>query len=173
MRRKVVEFDETDHVEAGEKAPDFTRPLVTQEFWEDVPLSDLLADGPVLLLFHPMDRSFPTTYVYNELDARSILPGPAQVVGVTISTPYDHADTIEERGIEAARGLYSDPKNEVAAAYGVVHDLDGMAGIEEPRLSLFLLEPDRTVAWAWVAEAWPEFPDYDGLEDALDALEDA
>lgn len=170
MRRKVVEFDETDHVEAGEQAPDFTRPLVTDAFWEDVALSDLLDDGPVLLVFHPMDGSFPTTYVYNELKDRSILEGPAQVVGVTISTPYDHSRTIEERGLESMGGLYADPKNDVAAEYGIVHDLDDMEGVEEPRLSLYLVEPDRTVSWAWVAEAWPEFPDYDGLEDALAAL---
>ena len=170
MRRKVVEFEPTDHVEVGDRAPDFTRPLVTEEFWEDVALADLLEDGPVLLVFHPMDGSFPTTYVYNELLDRSILEGPTQVVGVTISTPDDHARTIEDRGIEAARGLYSDPANEVARDYGVVHDLDGMTGIEEPRLSLFLIEPDRTVSFAWVAEAWPEFPDYDGLEDALASL---
>lgn len=167
MRRKVVDLGPTDHVEAGEQAPDFTRPLVTTALWEDVALSALLEEGPVLLLFHPMDGSFPTIYVYNELLDRGVLEGPAQVVGITISTPYDHADTIEQRGIEAARGLYSDPANGVAETYGVTHDLDGMTGLEEPRLSLFLVEPDGTVAWTWVAEAWPEFPDYDGLEEAL------
>ncbi len=170
MRRKVTELEETDHVEEGETAPDFTRPLVTAELWEDVALSDLLADGPVLLLFHPMDGAFPTTYVYNALKDRSILDGPAQVVGVTISTPYDHQKTIERRGIEAARGLYSDPTNAIADTYGVAHDLDGMEGIAEPRLALFLIDEDRTVSFTWVAEAWPQFPDYDALEDALSAL---
>ncbi|MFB6109255.1 MAG: redoxin domain-containing protein [Halodesulfurarchaeum sp.] len=170
MRRKVTELPETDHVAEGDRAPDFTRPLVTPEFWEDVALTDLLEDGPVLLVFHPMDRAFPTTYVYNALADRSILAGPAQVVGLTISTPYDHARTIEDRGIEAARGLFSDPKNEVAEEWGLAHDLDGMEGISEPRLALYLIEPDRTVAFAWVAESWPQFPDYDALEDALDAL---
>lgn len=170
MRRKVTELPPTDHVKAGEEAPDFTRPLVTAEFWEDVALTDLLEDGPVLLLFHPMDRAFPTTYVYNELKDRAIVDGPAQVVGITISTPYDHARTIEDRGIETIRGLYADPKNDVAAEYGVTHDLDGMTDIEEPRLALFLVEADGTVAFDWVAEAWPQFPDYDALEDALAEL---
>ena len=170
MRRKVVELEPTDHVTEGEQAPDFTRPLVDTAFWEDVALSDVLEDGPVLLVFHPMDGAFPTTYVYNELKARSILDSKAQVVGLTISTPYDHARTIEDRGIESIRGLYSDPSNEIAAKYGVTHDLDGMEGLEEPRLALFLIEPDRTVSFTWVADAWPQFPDYDALEDALDAL---
>lgn len=170
MRRKVVELDETDHVAVGGKAPDFTRPLVNTEFWEDVPLSDLLEEGPVLLFFHPMDGAFPTTYVYNELKDRSILESAVQVVGLTISTPYDHAQTIEDEGIESVSGLYSDPTNEIAAKYGVTHDLDGMEGVEEPRLAFFLIEPDQTVAFTWVADAWPQFPDYDALEDALDDL---
>lgn len=170
MRRKVTEFEPTDHVKTGDLAPDFTRPLVTTEFWEDVALTDLLEAGPVLLTFHPMDGAFPTTYVFNEFLARSIPDSQAQVVGITISTPYEHAHTIEDRGIESFRGLYSDPKNDVAAQYGVTHDLDGMAGVEEPRLSIFLIDNDRTVAFSWVAEAWPQFPDYDALEDALAEL---
>jgi len=42
-----------------------------------------------------------------------------------------------------------------------------MAGVSEPRPAVFLVEPDRTVAYAWVAEEWPEFPDYDAVEAAL------
>lgn len=169
MRLKVTELGPADHVEEGETAPDFTRPLVNHEFWEDVSLSDLLRDGPVLLVFHPMDGSFPTTYIYNELLDREI-GEDVQVVGISISTPYEHATTIEDRGIEHYRGIFSDPKNEVGREYGIEHSLDGMTGIEEPRPSLFLVDEDRTVTFAWVAEAWPEFPDYDALEDALEEL---
>ena len=46
---EVVELGAADHPEEGETAPDFTRPLVNDEFWEDVSLSELCAesDGPV------------------------------------------------------------------------------------------------------------------------------
>lgn len=170
MRLKVTELGPADHVETGETAPNFTRPLVNEEFWEDVSLEDLLVDGPVLLLFHPMDGAFPTTYIYNELLDREISQYPAQVVGLSISTPYEHKTLIAERGIEHYRGVFSDPGNDVAEAYGIEHTLDGMAGIETPRPSLFLIDEDRTIQFAWVAEAWPEFPDYDALEDALETL---
>ena len=59
----VVNLPETDAIEDGETAPDFTRPLVTAEYWEDRALSELAAEGPVLLVFHPMDGSFPATYI--------------------------------------------------------------------------------------------------------------
>ncbi|MFB6113267.1 MAG: redoxin domain-containing protein [Halodesulfurarchaeum sp.] len=169
MRLKVTELGPTDHVETGETAPNFTRPLVNHEFWEDVSLEDVLEDGPVLLVFHPMDGSFPTTYIYNELLDRDIGES-IQVAGLSISTPYEHSTVIEERGIEHYRGIFSDPKNEVAREYGIEHSLDGMTGIEEPRPSLFVVDGDRTVLFAWVAESWPEFPDYDALEAALEDL---
>lgn len=170
MRLKVTRLGPTDHVEEGETAPDFTRPLVNHEFWEDVALSDLLEAGPVLLVFHPMDGSFPTTYIYNELLDREIDQYDAQVVGLSISTPYEHKDLIRDRGIEHYRGVYADPKNEIAELYGIAMEMDGMAGIEEPRPALFLIDEDQTVQFTWVAEAWPKFPDYDALEDALGEL---
>jgi len=166
-----VEFEVTDlppaeNPEVGETAPDFTRPLVNAEFWEDASLRDLLEDGPVLLVFHPMDGAFPATYVWNELTDRDF--DGVQVVGVSISTPYEHERTIVERGLdECGYRLFSDPTNAVAERYGIVHDLDGMTGISEPRPAVFLVEPDRTVAYAWVADEWPAFPDYDDVERAV------
>ncbi|WP_435099081.1 redoxin domain-containing protein [Halarchaeum sp. P4] len=168
MEFDVTELPEADHPEADETAPDFTRPLVNAEFWEDTALSDLTAEGPLLLVFHPMDGAFPTTYIWNELLERDL---DVEAVGVSISTPYEHKTTIEERGLdEAGYRLFSDPQNGVAEEYGISHDLDGMAGVSEPRPALFLLEEDRTVAYAWVAEEWPDFPDYDELERAVAEL---
>ncbi|MFB6161759.1 MAG: redoxin domain-containing protein [Haloferacaceae archaeon] len=165
----VVDLPETDHVDVGDRAPDFTRPLVGAEFWEDVALDDLTDGGPVLLVFYPMDGSFPATYIWNELRDRA-LGEHATVVGCSISTPYEHATLIEERGMDYR--LFSDPANGVAEAYGVAHDLDGMAGVSEPRPAVFLLDRDRRVEYAWVASEWPAFPDYDAVEDALAALDD-
>jgi len=164
----VVDLPETDAVGTGETAPDFTRPLVTAEYWEDRALSELLAEGPVLLVFHPMDGSFPATYVWQEITERDWDTG-AQVVGLSVSTPYAHEDLIRERGL-AEYALFSDPGNGVAEAYGIAHDLDGMAGIEEPRPAVYLVEADRTVAYAWVADQWPAFPEYDAIEAALSDL---
>ena len=163
----VVELESSDHPEAGDQAPDFTRPLVNEEFWEDVSLSDLTEDGPVVLVFHPMDGAFPATYVWNEIRDRGWTDG-IEVVGLSISTPYEHKTLIEERGIDAR--LFSDPQNGVAEKYEIVNDLDGMAGVAEPRPAAFVISGDQTVEYAWVAEEWPEFPEYDDIEAAIDAL---
>ncbi|MCL7416236.1 MAG: redoxin domain-containing protein [Halalkalicoccus sp.] len=163
----VVELGPADHPVAGETAPDFTRPLVNREFWEDVSLSELTDEGAVLLVFTPMDGAFPATYVWNEIRDRS-WGESVTVVGLSISTPYEHMDLLEERGIDHA--LFSDPGADVAREYGIDHDLDGMSGISEPRPAVFLLGENRIVEYAWVAEEWPDFPPYDEIEDAIESL---
>jgi peroxiredoxin len=163
----VVELDATDHPEAGDEAPDFVRPLVGREFWEDVALSDLTQEGPVVLVFHPMDGAFPATYVWNEIRDRG-WTDRIEVVGLSVSSPYEHKTLIEEREIDAR--LFSDPQNGVAEQYDIANDLDGMAGVAEPRPAVFVIDGERTVEYAWVAEEWPAFPEYDDIEAAIDSL---
>ena len=43
---EVVELPDSDHPTEGETAPDFTRPLVNEEYWEDASLSAVTAEGP-------------------------------------------------------------------------------------------------------------------------------
>jgi peroxiredoxin len=164
---EVVELPETDHVEEGDTAPDFTRPLVNDEFWEDVSLSELTEEGRVLLVFYTMDGAFPATYMWNEIRDRDWDDDhDITIVGLSVSDPYAHKQLIHERGMDYR--LFSDPQNGVAEEYGIVNDLDGMAGVSEPRPAVFLLDEDRTVEYAWVAAEWPDFPDYDEIEDALE-----
>ncbi|MCT9094735.1 redoxin domain-containing protein [Haloarchaeobius sp. HME9146] len=163
----VVDLPEADHVAEGDEAPDFTRPLVNEEYWADASLSDLTEEGPVLLVFYTMDGAFPATYIWNEIRDREWGERfDAQVVGVSISDPYAHKQLIEERGMDY--DLFSDPGNGVGKAYGIENPLDGMAGISEPRPAVFLVDADRTVEYAWVAQQWPDFPDYDAVEAALE-----
>jgi len=159
----VVELGESDHPEEGETAPDFTRPLVGDEYWEETTLSDL--EPPVCLVFHPMDGSFPSTYIWTELRDRGFDDLGATVVGLSISTPYAHKRFIEDHDL-AGTGFrfFADPANGVGTAYGIAHDLDGMAGIAEPRPATFVLDDGLTVRYAWAAREWPEFPNYDALE---------
>ncbi|PSP80736.1 peroxiredoxin [Halobacteriales archaeon QS_4_69_225] len=164
----VVELGPADAPPVGETAPDFTRPLVDDEYWEDVALSELTDDGPVVLVFHTMDGDFPATYIWQAIRDRGWDDYDAEVVGLSVSTPYEHSRFLEEWDI--AFRLFSDPQNGVAEAYGVVHDLDGMTGVAEPRPAVFVVDGDRTIREAWVSTEWPEFPPYDDLEAAIEAL---
>ena len=164
----VVSLPETDHVAEGDTAPDFTRPLVNPEYWEDRALSDVV-EGPTLLVFHPMDGAFQGTYLYNTIDDHA-WADDVDVVGLSISTPYAHKRLLADRG-DGVR-IFSDPGAGVIEEYGVAHDIDGMTGITESRPAVFLLDGDRTVEYAWVASEHPEFPDAEAIDDAVDRLAD-
>ncbi|GAB3701495.1 thioredoxin domain-containing protein [Halorubrum pallidum] len=164
----VVSLPETDHVAEGETAPDFTRPLVDEEYWEDRSL-DSAVDGPTLLVFHPMNGAFQATYLYNTIDEEG-WADDLDVVGLSVSTPYAHKRLLAERA-EGVR-IFSDPGAAVIEEYGLAHDIDGMTGITETRPAVFLLDADRTVEFAWVASEHPEFPDAEAIDDAIDRLID-
>lgn len=164
---EVKEFKETDYPHVGEIAPDFTRPLVNDEYWKDVALSELTADGPVLLVFHSMDGAFPGTYIWQEITNRAWNDRyDITLAGLSISTPNEHKEFIQRRGIDCR--LFSDPQNGVTETYDLVNDLDGMTGVSEARPAVFLLDEDRVVEYVWAADRWPELPDYDGIEAALE-----
>jgi peroxiredoxin len=164
----VVALPESDHVAEGDVAPDFTRPLVNAEYWEDRALSDVVS-GPTLLVFHPMDGAFQGTYLYNTIDDHG-WADDLDVLGLSISTPYAHKRLLADRG-DGVR-IFSDPGAGVIEEYGVAHDIDGMSGITESRPAVFLLDGDRTVEYAWVASEHPEFPDAEAIDDAVDRLID-
>ncbi len=164
----VVDLGPTDHPTTGDEAPDFERPLVGAEYWADTALSELTDEGPVILLCHPMDGAAPTTYLWNEVGARDWSEYDLSIVGLSISDPYTHRRLIDERDID--HRLFSDPSNRVAVQYDVVNDLDGMAGVTEPRPAVFGIDRDRTVTFAWVAQEWPAYPDFDAVESAIEDL---
>ena len=161
----VVDLGPADAPAPGDEAPDFTRPLVTDELWEDRSLADLAGEGRTILVFTPMIGSFVGKYVYDELLDRGWADRDERVVGVTASTPYGVSRFLD--GGEYPFAIFADPGNDVATAYGIAHDLDGMAGVSEPRLAFVAIDDELTVEATWVATEWPEFPEYDDLEDRL------
>lgn len=163
----VVELPETDHVDVGDVAPNFTRPLVTADYWEDVTLSDFTDDGPVLLVCYPMDGTGIAKSTWITIRDRGWgIDDGLTVVGLSISSPYEHTSFIDRHRLPYA--LFSDPSNQIAETYGIVHDHHGMTGIRGARSAFYLFDSDRTVVYAWVASEWPEDRPYDDVAAAID-----
>lgn len=161
----VVELPATDHLDKGDTAPDFTRPLVNSDFWEDASLSTLVADTSVLLFAYPMDGTGQAKGNWIKIRNRNWGRDDLTVVGISISTPYEHKTLIDRHDLPYE--LFSDPGAGVAEAYGIVHDYDGMSGIRGHRPSFFLIDADRRVEYAWVASRWPaEYP-FQEVEDKI------
>ena len=155
---EITDLPPCDPPAEGDEAPDFVRPLVNDEYWEDAALSDVV---PALVVFYPMNGSFPATYIWQEVEERG-WDEQETVVGVTASTPYSHKRFLDERDVDAR--LFADPSNAVAREWGIAHELDGMNGVEEPRPAVFYVDADLGVEYAWVADEYPGFPPYDEID---------
>jgi peroxiredoxin len=163
----VTPLPPADPPAVGEPAPEFRLPLVTDEYWRDVSLSELVAERPTLLVFSSMDGTGYATYTWIELRERGIGGENLGVAGVSVSTPYEHHAFIREHDLPYP--LFSDPGNVAGERYGLARGHDGMANLEEPHPALVLVDGEQVVRYAWVAEEWPEFPDWDRLEQELAA----
>jgi peroxiredoxin len=152
--------------DVGVKAPDFELPATTQE---KIRLSTQLQQGPVLLLFYPLDWSPVCT---NELcglrdGLREYHSLGVQVLGISVDSIFSHKAFAEKLGI--AFPLLSDFNKEVCRAYGAVHDeVLGLKGIA--KRSAFLIDRQGIIRYRWVSEELGVLPDFKAIQAACAAL---
>jgi peroxiredoxin len=140
-------------LEVGEDAPEFTAPLVHPDGSnEDVPFSMLLDDGPVLLVFYTVDFSpdcVDEWCAFRDFDWFTTSDA-VQVVGISKSRPFLHRRFIDH--LDLGFPLYADRDLAVAEAFDVRYRAFKL--FERARRSCFLVTPDRTVQYRWLAEHW-------------------
>lgn len=152
----------TDPVAAGEPAPGFTLPAGPDETLS----LDELRGRPAVLVFYPGDWS---PVCSDQLDLyQAVLPRfeerGARLVGISVDSVWSHAAFADHRGLEFPLLADFEPKGEVARAYGVYRDDDGIA-----ERALFVLDPEGAVRWSHVSP--PDVvPGADGILEALDDL---
>jgi peroxiredoxin len=137
----------------GARAPDFTAPLVQPGGGtEDVALSTLLEEKPVLLSFYTVDFSPDCISEWCSFrDFEWFASGDAvQVVGVSKSGPHLHRGFIDL--LDLTFPLYADPNMAVGRAYDVSYRAFGL--FERPRRSCFLIDADRRIRYKWVSDHW-------------------
>ena len=137
----------------GEVAPEFTAPLVRADgTTDDVSLSSLLADRPVLLSFYTADFSpdcVDEWCAFRDFDWFST-GETVQVVGISKSGVALHRRFI--RHLNLGFPLYADPDLDVAEAFGVDYRAFGVS--RRARRSCFLIDEDRTIRYRWLGEHW-------------------
>lgn len=152
----------SDPVAAGEPAPDFTLSAGPDETLS----LDELRGRPAVLVFYPGDWS---PVCSDQLDLyQAVLPRfeerGARLVGISVDSVWSHAAFADHRGLEFPLLADFEPKGEVARAYGVYRDDDGIA-----ERALFVLDPEGAVRWSHVSP--PDVvPGVDGILEALDDL---
>lgn len=105
-----------------------------------------------------------TTQMCTLRDSEALsLPENTVVLGVSTDGVYSHRAFAENHRIDFP--LLSDSDGRVAEAYGVrVDGLDDHCGVA--RSAVFVIDPDRTVQYAWRSEGTADEPDLTAVERA-------
>ena len=137
----------------GEAAPGFEALLCDGETFRPTPLSARLGDrGAVLVfdgfVFSAIARNWWIRYDRAGWDAFD----GVTVSGVVRDGPYSVNEFL--RQLDSPFSIYSDLNGDVADAYDLLVEREGMAGTRTPRRAAFVLDADGVVRHAWDTDEW-------------------
>jgi peroxiredoxin (alkyl hydroperoxide reductase subunit C) len=141
----------TSTLRVGQKAPDFTATAVVDQEFKEISLSQYRGKY-VVLFFYPLDFTFvcPTEITafsdrYAEFTSRN-----TEVLGVSVDSQFSHLAWIQTDRKQGGLGdiaypLVADLKKEIARAYNVLDEEEGVA-----LRGLFLIDPEGNVQHATI-----------------------
>ncbi len=157
-------------VTVGDSAPDFIAPLVDDET-EATSFVDHLGDGPVVLAFFPAAFSSTCTDEFctfqDELATFDDLD--ATVFGISTDTSYALERFRAENDLTF--GLISDNNGAIIEAYDVVDDFEHIAMWGVAQRSVFVVDTEGIIQYAWRADNPGQQPDYEAVVAAVEAVE--
>lgn len=154
-------------VTEGDSAPDFTAPMRTPDGdITEFTLSSALDDGPVVLAFFPGAFTSVCTGEMRTFRDRldGLLDTGASLYGVSIDSPFSLGEFAEQN--ELTFPLISDTEKDVIEAYDIVMDFDDLGITGVAKRSVFVVDGDGTVTYAWISDDPGVEPDYDEVEQA-------
>ncbi|MDD1746439.1 MAG: redoxin domain-containing protein [Methanomassiliicoccales archaeon] len=143
-------------VQEGMRAPDFGLPDEDEGRFH---LSEELANGPVVLLFYPVDFGVVCSLemrTFQDLREGFERKG-AKVVGISRNSITSHKHWKESMDIRIR--LLSDEKGSVCEMYAGLQDSGVLKG--HPRRSVFIIDRRGTIRYAWVSRAEGLSPPFD------------
>ena len=154
-------------VTAGNKAPDFTL-FDTEKKARS--LKEFLG-RKIVLAFYPgaftgvctkeMCALRDSMTRFNELNA--------QVVGISVDSPFANKGFAAQNNIQFP--LLSDFARGTIQAYGIVHDgFGGLTGYTASKRSVFVLDKEGVVRYAWVSDNPGVEPNYEEVTKALASI---
>lgn len=156
-------------LQIGQRAPDFTLPACDGSHTAPFTLSEALGQKRFVLAFFPLAFSPVCTEELCEFrdGLKELESLDAEVLGISVDSPYALNAFIRAEGLNFK--LLSDFNKEVSARYGVLYEsLGDFKGVA--KRSVFVLDPQGTVRYAWVSEDPRKRPDLEEVRDALSRL---
>ena len=144
-------------VSVGEMAPDFT---LTAQDKSKVTLSELRGERVILAFYPAAFTGVCTTEMCTFSDGMaSLSDSGTKVFGISVDAPFSNGAFAEKNGISFP--LLSDVHRDAVNAYGVALGDFVIPGYTVAQRSVFVVEADGTIGYAWVAENPGIEPDYD------------
>lgn len=148
----------------GQPAPDFT---LLNTAREAVSLGGLRGQKVVLAFFPAAFTGVCKKELCTFQDSLAALnDANATVLGISVDAPFSNGAFAKDNGLTF--DLLSDYARAAVTAYGVAHDdFAGMAGYTAAKRSVFVVDEEGRVTYAWVAPNPGVEPNYDEVRAAL------
>ena len=143
----------------GDMAPDFT---LTAQDKSSVTLSDMRGSRVILAFYPAAFTGVCTKEMCSFSDGMvSLESSGSRVLGISVDSPFSNAAFAEANGITFP--LLSDVHREAVEAYGVALGDFVIPGYTVAQRSVFVVETDGSIGYAWVADNPGLEPDYDAV----------
>jgi peroxiredoxin len=157
----------TSNVQVGQKAPDFK--LVDNEF-KSRSLRDFQGDNLVLAFFPGAFTSVCTKEMCTFRDSLANLGTfKARALGISVNDPWSSKAFADKNMLNFP--LLCDYNREVTKLYGIeLHNFGGLPGYTAAKRSVFVLDKQGTVRYAWVSEDPRVEPNYIEIAKSLEQM---
>jgi peroxiredoxin len=151
----------------GDKAPDFT--LYDTEK-KPRSLKEFLGKKTVLAFYPGAFTGVCTKEMCTFRDSLSRFNAlNAQVVGISVDAPFANKAFATQNNLQFP--LLSDFNRTALKAYGIVHEgFSGLNGYSASKRSVFVLDKDGIVRYAWISDNPGVEPNYDEVTKALSSF---
>jgi peroxiredoxin len=153
-------------VTEGDSAPDFTAPLANGDV-DSFALSESLDEAPIVLAFFPGAFTSVCSHEMTEFRDRheEVDDAGGTLYGISVDSPFALNEFRDK--LELPFDLISDAEKEIVDAYDLAMDFDELGVYDVAKRSVFVIDGDGTVTYAWVSDDPGVEPDYDEVIEAV------
>jgi len=157
----------TKQIKIGNKAPDFTLPDVDLK---NRSLKEFRGQKVLLAFFVGAFTTVCTKEMCAFRDSMArLIDLKAQVIGISVNDPFSNKGFSEKNRLPFP--ILSDYKREIIKQYGLeFSNFSGLEGYTVAKRSIFILDKDGIVRYAWTTNNPAIEPNYQEIEKALEQI---
>jgi peroxiredoxin len=154
-------------IKVGDKAPNFTLPDVDLK---PRSLKEFMGQKTVLAFFVGTFTSTCTKEMCEFRDSMArLIDLKTQVIGISVNDPFSNKTFAEKNRLPFP--ILSDYKREVIKTYGLeLPNFAGLNGYTVAKRSIFILDENGTVRYAWISDDPAVEPNYQEIQKTLEKM---